>query len=180
MSATLFDEELKNKIRTLYLNGNNYKQIMDILSINDNTWYSAYWKNQQGFRDHINNIEKELLIRQARANLKEVINMDIPLDDPRWLKIKTDVSQFIAETLDKDNFSKKQEQGEQQPVTINIQSNKTAITSPIVDTPMLDIVKKESDNNVAQYTLSQQLTGNNTTPANNDDVKTSQEEESVL
>jgi len=164
MSLTIQTDEIKNKIRTLYLEGLNYKQIMDSLDIKEPTWYTWFYRNTNGFRDYINDIEKELLIRQARQNLKEVINMDIPLDDPRWLKIKTDVSQFIAETLDKDNFSKKQEIDQTQPITINVNSLKDRLPEPI------DTQSKQLDNNVAQYTLSPQPQSGNTTPLIENDV----------
>jgi hypothetical protein len=54
----------------------------------------------------------------------DVAEMDLSdKDDVRYLKIKTDVSQFIAETADKENFSKKSEDNKDERTPINIQVN---------------------------------------------------------
>jgi hypothetical protein len=62
----------------------------------------------------------------ARKNLTEVAEMNLDnYDDPRFLKIKTDVSQFIAETADRANFSKRVEEvNNKQPINISINSYK--------------------------------------------------------
>ena len=66
----------------------------------------------------------EYLKNLARKNLKEVAEMDTSnLDDVRYLKIKTDTSQFLAETADKENFSKKSDDNAEQRTPINIQVN---------------------------------------------------------
>jgi hypothetical protein len=62
--------------------------------------------------------------RLARKNLIEVAEMNVEdKEDVRYLKIKTDVSQFIAETADKENFSKKSDDNADQRTPINIQVN---------------------------------------------------------
>lgn len=121
---TFVNDETRNKIRTAYLQGKEIKQILAEMGLNENSYYWHFWSNYKGFRDFINACELEYLKLQARKNLKEVATMPLPdTEDPRWLKIKTDTSQFIAETLDKENFSKKSEDNKDERTPINIQVN---------------------------------------------------------
>jgi hypothetical protein len=131
--------DTQNKFRTLYMEGKNIKDILAILGIPENTYYSYLWRDQQGFRQFINAIEMEYLKNLARKNLKEVAEMDLTgVDDVRYLKIKTDTSQFLAETADKENFSKKTEENtDKTPINIainnykRIQSYKKSLPPPI-------------------------------------------------
>jgi len=120
----LLDDTIKNKIRTAYLDGKNANEIIAEMGINKNTWYSWLWRDQHNFRSFINDCEMEYLRLIARKNLKEVAEMDLTgVDDVRYLKIKTDTSQFLAETADKENFSKKTDDNADQRTPINIQVN---------------------------------------------------------
>ena len=122
--VSLLLPDTQNKFRTLYMEGKNIKDILAILGIPENTYYSYLWRDQQGFRQFINAIEMEYLKNLARKNLKEVAEMDLSdKDDVRYLKIKTDTSQFLAETADKENFSKKSDDNADQRTPINIQVN---------------------------------------------------------
>ena len=121
---SLYEDVTKYKIRTLLLDGKNIKDILAIMDIPAGTWDYAYWRNAQGFRDFIKDCQDEKLRDQARKNIQEVIDMQLPdSEDPRWLKIKIDTSQFIAETLEKDRFSKKTEEDKDARTPINIQVN---------------------------------------------------------
>jgi hypothetical protein len=121
---TLYNDDIAKKIRTEYLKGQKIKDIQAILNINPSTWDSWMYNDTNGFRAFMNNVEIEYLKRLARQNLMDVAEMDVSdRDDVRYLKIKTDVSQFIAETADKENFSKKTEDNAEQRTPINIQVN---------------------------------------------------------
>jgi hypothetical protein len=69
--------------------------------------------------------------------LKEAteLSSELTQSDPRYLKIKTDVSQFIAETIGKDTYSKKKEEDNdnKQGITVNIVSSKPDMKA--LDTP---------------------------------------------
>jgi hypothetical protein len=124
MELSIQNEQTLNRIRTLYLEGKRVKEIQEELGIVKGTWDNYFYLNKNAFRDFINACEIEYLKNLARKNLKEVAEMDTSnLDDVRYLKIKTDVSQFIAETADKENFSKKTEDNAEQRTPINIQVN---------------------------------------------------------
>ena len=121
---TLYNDDIAKKISTEYLKGQKIKDIQAILNINPSTWDSWMYNDTNGFRAFMNNVEIEYLKRLARQNLMDVAEMDVSdRDDVRYLKIKTDVSQFIAETADKENFSKKTDDNADQRTPINIQVN---------------------------------------------------------
>lgn len=123
MLPILDNTDLRAKIRTCLLEGKSIKETQAELGLNENTWSYAFWQNTQGFRDFIKDCQDEKLKELARQNIKDVVNMPIPdNEDPRWLKIKTDTSQFILETLEKDRYSKKEQENEDR-TPINIQVN---------------------------------------------------------
>lgn len=124
---TLYNDDIAKKIRTEYLKGQKIKDIQAILGINPSTWDSWMYNDTNGFRAFMNTVELEYMKRLARKNLTDVIEMDMSdRDDVRYLKIKTDVSQFIAETADKENFSKKtdDDKGDRTPINIAINNYK--------------------------------------------------------
>lgn len=124
MELSLQDNTARNKIRTLIVEGKNIKQIQEELKISAGTWDTYYWRDDKGFRNFVLDCQDERLRLLARRNIEEVANMNIPnSDDPRWLKIKTDTSQFIAERLEKDRFSKKEEEDKDARTPINIAVN---------------------------------------------------------
>jgi hypothetical protein len=121
---TLYNDDISKKIRTEYLKGQKIKDIQAILGINPATWDSWYYNDTKGFRGFMNEVELEYMKRIARQNLLDVALMDIKdNEDVRYLKIKADVSQFIAETVDKENFSKRQEDNKNDRTPINIAIN---------------------------------------------------------
>lgn len=94
--------EFTLKIRKLVLEGRNYKEIQSILEINPNTWDAWVWKNYKDFRTNLKNWDNEILINIAKTNLHTLLNGE---DD----KIKADLTKFTLSTLDKVNFSTRQE-----------------------------------------------------------------------
>jgi hypothetical protein len=124
MELSLQDTSARNRIRTLIVEGKNIKQIQELLGISPGTWDTYYWRDDKGFRNFVLDCQDERLRLLARKNIEEVANMVLPdTEDPRWLKIKTDTSQFIVETLEKDRFSKKSEDKGDERTPINIQVN---------------------------------------------------------
>lgn len=99
---TQLDEELTAKIRTLVLEGLNYKTIQETLEINPSTWDTWVYKDYQGFRTNLRMWDNEILINIAKGNLHQLLQGD---DD----KIRADLTKFTLETLGKLDFSKKSE-----------------------------------------------------------------------
>ena len=116
-------DDVKDKIRTRIVQGQKIKDIQAELNILPSTWDSWYYRNTQGFRDFVVNAHNERLKTIARQNIEDIISMPDRDDDVRYLKIKSDMTAFVAETLDKENFSKKTDDNADQRTPINIQVN---------------------------------------------------------
>ena len=92
---TILNEELTTKIRTLYLDGLNYKSIQETLDINPSTWDNWVNKNKEDFRVNLQSWKHEKLIRKAELRL------DLLLDSEDE-RISTSNLQFTLKTLGKD------------------------------------------------------------------------------
>ena len=98
--SVLDDEQFLLKIKDLYLDGNNEKQIAEILEIPLNTWNFWKWKNYQSFSDKLLSYKHERMIRKAEANVEVLMESE----DER---VQADISKFILETVGKRNYSKR-------------------------------------------------------------------------
>ena len=124
MELTLQDDNIRNQLRTAIIHGEKIQDTLAQIGISENTYYVNYWRNTKGLRDFIIQAENERLKRIARKNIDDIVSMDTnDKDDIRYLKIKADMSAFVAETLDKENFSKKTDDNTDQRTPINIQVN---------------------------------------------------------
>lgn len=123
MEITLQDDNIRNQLRTAILNGEKIQDILARLGISENTYYVNYWRDTKGLRQFIINAENERLKRIARKNIDDIISMPDRDDDVRYLKIKADMTAFVAETLDKDNFSKKTDDNKDERTPVNIAIN---------------------------------------------------------
>jgi hypothetical protein len=121
---SLQNDNVRYKIRTMILSDMSFKDIQATLGLSPATWDVCFWRNTQGFRDFVKDCQDERLRTIARENIKDIIQMDVKdNEDVRYLKIKADMSQFIAETIEKDRFSKKTEDNKDERTPINIQVN---------------------------------------------------------
>ena len=124
MELSLQDNTARNQIRTLIVEGKKIKEIQEILGISAGTWDTYYWRDDKGFRSFVLDAHDERLRLIARQNIDDIVNMPVGDDsDPRYLKIKADMSQFIAETVGKDRFSKRIEEDGESKTPITIQLN---------------------------------------------------------
>ena len=88
-------QELSLSIRKLYLDGQNYKNIQEILDIKPTTWDRWVHLNYKDFRVNLKNWKKEKIIESAEANLPSLLASE----DER---IKTVNTWNTLETLAKD------------------------------------------------------------------------------
>jgi len=95
-------EELTAKVRTLYLEGNSYISIQQILDINASTWDSWVYKNYKDFRVQLQNYKHERLVRKAETNVDVLLGSE----DER---VQSDMTKFTLKALDKDNYSDRTE-----------------------------------------------------------------------
>lgn len=87
--------EVALQIRSLYLQGMNYKTIRETLGLTEYAWDQWYYHNRQDFRTKIQQWKHERIIKKAEEELEVLIHSD----DER---IKTSNLQFALKTLGKD------------------------------------------------------------------------------
>lgn len=100
--SQLDDEQFLLKIRELYLDGKNEKEIAEILDIPLNTWNFWKWKNYQSFNDVLLSYKHERMLRKAEVNIEV-------LQDSEDERVNLQANTFVLETLGKKNYSKKSE-----------------------------------------------------------------------
>lgn len=116
-------DELLVKIRECIFEGLNYLQLCEKLDIPYDTFHGWKRRNYNKFADSLYTYEQEHKVRIAEANILEMMTMDIENDgmnmkgqmykfrDPKLVKIKADMSQFVVETLGKNKgYTKRTEQ----------------------------------------------------------------------
>lgn len=120
---SLQNVDVRNQIRTMIIEGKSNVQIQEILGIPKGTWDANYYRDTHEFRDFLLDCHDERLRMIARKNIDDIINMKVDESDPRYLKIKSDMTTFVAERVDKDRFGKKNEEENDNRAPIMIQLN---------------------------------------------------------
>src|ERR1035437_7161076 len=101
-NLSILDDNTRARIRTLYLDGVDNKEIQAILGIPTGTWDNFYYLNRYAFRDFMDTCKRErFLIKAERASDSF---LDIPDDSTaKMLAIKQKEAEFVRETLLKDH-----------------------------------------------------------------------------
>ena len=121
--VSLINDDVRAKIRTCLLNGEKIIDIQAKMGISPSTWDVMYWKDYKGFRTFVLDCHDERLRTIARQNIDDIVSMPDNPEDVRYLKIKADMTTFVAETVDKERFSKKTDDKGDERTPINIQVN---------------------------------------------------------
>jgi len=115
-------EELFIKIKGLVLEGNNLKEIANICQIPEITIYTWHSRNYLEFYNKVENWRRDRKLMLAEKNIEKILEMEtinyvkdkhgnlLKINDTQILKVKSDVSKFVAETLGKQAYSKRTEQ----------------------------------------------------------------------
>ena len=112
-------EELTAKVRTLYLDGESYTSIQQILDINPSTWDSWVYKNYKDFRVQLQNYKHERLVRKAETNVDVLLGSE----DER---VQLDMTKFTLKTLGKDQgYSERTELTGENGAPLNILFDKS-------------------------------------------------------
>lgn len=98
--SELDSEQFTLKIKELYLDGKNDKQIQQILDIPAGTWDYWKWKNYQGFADKLLSYKHERMIQKAEANIEV-------LQESEDERVNLQANTFVLETLAKNKYSKR-------------------------------------------------------------------------
>ena len=119
---TLLDEDLFRKIKALYTEGKNLREVSEILELSYATVRDWQYENYQGFADKL--IEWRLM----RMFDKSISNIEV-LQESEDERVNLQANTLVAETVGKKWFSKRVEQtgadGKDLPVPI-IQINRDA------------------------------------------------------
>ena len=172
-SLSLKDNEARNKIRTLWLEGKEIKEILAILDIPKGTYDNAYYLNHNAFRDYIQTVKKEYMLQEAERVSKEILNIKDAKNNAKLLSIMQKESEFLRETQGKDlGYSKRIE-------TIGFNVNKN---EPLDDEQKerLNKLIKKSGVKVADYTIvSETSQGTTESPLDNNTTQNADSQESI-
>jgi len=105
---SLLEDNTKNKIRTLYLEGKNFKQIQEELNLNPGTWDNYFYLDKNGFRSFILDIKKQRFILNAEKVSDEIMSLKTD-NNAKLLTIKQKEAEFLRETLGRETYSKRAE-----------------------------------------------------------------------
>ncbi len=111
-------DDKRNRIRTLWFDGESIKNICENIGVSVGTWDNYYYLNKYGFRDFVNSVKKEVFINNAEKISKEITSIDAK-NNAKLLSIKQKEAEFLRETLGKDvGYSKRVE-----TIGLNINKN---------------------------------------------------------
>lgn len=100
-------DELLIEIKQLTLDGKNLKEIASIKEIPEVTIYKWHEKNYLNFYDKVEGCRRDRKLMLANRNIEAILQLDT--NDKDFVKTVSDMSKFVAETLDKKNYSKRTE-----------------------------------------------------------------------
>lgn len=110
---TTLSKKLFVQIKNCALEGMNLQTTADTLGIPRDTLYGWSSDNYLDFNKNWKQWEKDYELSLAGTNIKKVLKMNTlglsEREDHRLLKIQADVSMWVKETLDKDDYSKRTE-----------------------------------------------------------------------
>lgn len=103
----LGDKELLKNIKQCILDGMNLKETAKACGINEDTFYVYHSDNVLGIADKIERWRLDRKLMLAEKNLEAIL--EIGTGSRETLKTVADITKFTLETLDKANYSKRQE-----------------------------------------------------------------------
>lgn len=117
-------EDLLIKIKQDILDGKNLKEIAQHREIPEVTIYTWHSKNYIGLADKIEGWKRDRKLNMAEVVLEDMLSMPVQImksfkdseegdeylvTDPGLVRIKQDTAKFVAETLGKKNYAKRNE-----------------------------------------------------------------------
>lgn len=104
---TILTDELLRKIKESILAGNDLKTTASICGIVESTFYTWHSDNYLTLADKIEGWKRDRKLMLAEKNIEEILQMD--KSDKDKLKVISDISKFVSETLGKETYSKRSE-----------------------------------------------------------------------
>jgi hypothetical protein len=100
-------KELFAKIKNSILEGNNLKETARICDIEENTLYRWNCDNYASLSNKVEGWKRDRKLLLAEKKIEQILELSI--SDKATLKIQAYIAKFTAETLGKDNYSKRTE-----------------------------------------------------------------------
>ena len=105
--VSLLDTDVRNKIRTKYLDGKNFKEIQLEMGISAGNWDSQYYLDRQGFRSFVLDIKRQYMLQEAERVSGEILSLKAE-NNAKLLSIMQKEAEFLRETQGKDlGYSKR-------------------------------------------------------------------------
>lgn len=114
--------DLLLKIKQSILDGNNLLQTSKFTNIDIQTIYAWHGRNYHSFADKVEGWKRDRKLMLAEKNIEEFLLMStksivaskngedlVEVDDVGKLRVKADISKFVAQTLGRDNYAVRQE-----------------------------------------------------------------------
>lgn len=100
-------EEVLEKIKKGILDGLEYQEIAKLSEVELGTFYAWTYKNYCNLSDKIEGWRRDRKLKLAEENIERILADKGMISEAKREKIQADMSQFVAETLGKENYSKK-------------------------------------------------------------------------
>ena len=101
-------DELVDKIKQSILSGNDLKTTANIIGKSEDVMYQWNSKNYSGIADKIEGWKRDYKLSLADKNINDILKIGA-IPDKVTLKVVADMSKFVKETLDRDNYKKRTE-----------------------------------------------------------------------
>ena len=101
-------DELVKKIKQSILDGNDLKTTANICEIDPQKLYNWNSDNYLNISDKIDGWKRDYKLSLADKNINDILKIGA-IPDKVTLKVVADMSKFVKETLDRDNYKKKTE-----------------------------------------------------------------------
>lgn len=141
---TNLTKELLQQIKQSVLDGNTLRKTAEVCGLSEGVLYAWHGNNYLNLGDKIEGWRRDRKLLKAESNIEEMLEMDIrntgvtkdgkqvyEYDDIGKLRVKAEITKFVAETLGKKHYSTRTEHtgvdGKDLPTPIliglNVQSN---------------------------------------------------------
>lgn len=100
-------KELFGKIKQSILDGNDLRETAKICEINESTLYSWSSDNYLNLADKVEGWKRDRKLKLAENNLEAILCLGV--SDKDSLKVVSDITKFTLETLNKKDYSKRNE-----------------------------------------------------------------------
>lgn len=104
---SILDKELFSKIKQCILDGNDLRNTAKICEIPESTLYTWHSDNYLNITDKIEGWRRDRKLKLAENNLEAILCLGV--SDKDSLKVVSDITKFTLETLNKKDYSKRNE-----------------------------------------------------------------------